>query len=365
MNFDCCNDFFEFKWKISSFEVIEITTFTESLIQTIIEYKKNLWLPYTINETLFRDKKLQRELLLNYDKNISVNYKKFKSILDINIEDLEKEFSYPFIIKPVSWIQSQLVYKVENREIFNNVVTSFLNADKKHFNALNSWKCEIEVLVEEFIDWEMYSLDYYVDGNWKIYYSKIVKVLIWQELGVDDFFNYNRLAWEFIQKELENYDVKWFIEKNINATKIRWTYVHHEFKLNSKWELKTIELNWRIWWYRLEMILEETWFNILRFMLWEEMPKNINLTNLAFFVLYAQKRSILKWFNQDLITKVEKLKSFLNLTLFDKNIWKETWLTKQWFPKNMVIKLKNNNFDDFARDVKFIEDNYFDFLILE
>lgn len=363
--FDSFDNFEIFKNKTSMFQILEITTFTESLIQQSIEYKKNLWMSYTKNEKLFRDKKLQRELLLHYEKDISVNYKKFSSISSIDIEQLEKEFKYPFIIKPIAWIQSQLVYKVENREVFSKAVISFLKADKKHFNALNSSDTEIEVLVEEFIDGEMYSLNYYVDWNGKIYPSKIVKVLSWQELGVDDFFNYNRLAWEFIEKELENYDVLWFIQKNIEATWIRWSYIHHEFKLNSKWELKTIELNGRIWWYRLEMMKEETWFNILRFMLWEKMPENIPLTHVAFFVFYAHKRAQLKWFNTLLIEKVKTLPSFLYINLVEKNIWKETGLTKQWFPKNMIIKLKNENFDMFNKDVKFIENNYFDFLILD
>lgn len=358
-------DYNDFKSKIIDFEIIEMTTFTEELIPILIDFKKSYWLPYTKNKDLFRSKKLQRELLLNYDKNITVNYREFNSISDIKIEELEKEFSYPFIIKPISWIQSQLVYKVENREDFSNCVNSFINADKSHFNNLNKSKSDIKVLVEEFIDWEMYSIDYYVDNNWSLILSKPIMTLSWQKLLINDFFTYNTLGWKFIENGLFNYDLKWFVLKNVKATWILWNYVHHEFKLNSKWELKTIELNWRIWWFRLEMMKEWYEFNILRFMLWENMNNSENINNISVFAFYSNKRWILKWINLDLIEKVKSLKSFFSINIIEKNIWKKTWLTKDGFPKNMTIKLKNSNYEEFFVDVDFLKQNYFNFLIIE
>jgi len=39
---------------------------------------------------------------LNFDKNITVNFKKFNNLAEINIDEVLKEFSFPFIIKPSS-----------------------------------------------------------------------------------------------------------------------------------------------------------------------------------------------------------------------------------------------------------------------
>lgn len=350
--------------KTSNFEIIACTTFIEWIIPTLYEFKEKLWEDNDNFRDIFRDKKLQRQLLLNYDKDISINYKKFESINLINLKEIKKEFSYPFIIKPVSWIQSQLVYKVENDESFLSAKKWFVNADKTHLQHLNKNQNDIEVLLEEYVDGKMYSIDYYIDGNQNIFLSKIVKVYLWPELHIDDFMNYNRVSWPLVEDELKNYDLEWFIKKNINATKIKNTFIHHEFKLNTKWQLKTIELNWRIWGFRLEMILESYSFNMFRFLIWEKFKKNKN-DNFCVFLIYSEKRWILKWFNEELIQEVKNLKSYFNVNLFSENIWKEVWLTKDWFPKSMLIKLKNSNNNEFLKDIKILEESYRDFLILE
>lgn len=361
--FDNFTSFEELILKTEKFEIIEATTLTEWIIPILHEFKEKLGKQISKEKELFRNKNIQRELLLKYDKNISINYKKIDSISDISLDEIKLEFDFPFIIKPVSWIQSQLVFKVENEVHFKEVKNAIINANKEHLNRLNNWN-DTGLLIEEYIDWEMYSIDYYVDENQNIFISKAVKVFLWPELWVDDFMNYNRISGDAIENELQNYDLDWFIKKNVLATDIRWTFIHHEFKLNTKWQLKTIELNWRIWGFRLEMILESYWFNMFRFFFWEKLIKE-NWINNSVFLIYSKERWILKWFNYDLIEKVKNLKSFLNINIFDELIWKEVWLTKDWFPKSMLIKLKNIDNKQFSEDIKFLKDNYFDFLILE
>lgn len=353
----------ELKEKFSNYEIIEVLTFVEWLIPILEEFKEQIEKKITENKELFRNKKIQRELLLKYDKNISINYKKIDSISDISLDQIKSEFDFPFIIKPVSWIQSQLVFKVENENHFEEVKNSIINANKEHLNRLNNWS-DNGLLIEEFIDWEMYSIDYYVDENQNIFSSKPVKVHLWPELWINDFMNYNRVSGKLVENELTNYDLDGFIKKNVKATDIRWTFIHHEFKLNSKWQLKTIELNWRIWGFRLEMILESYWFNMFRFFFKEEL-KQSNWINNCVFLIYSKDRWILKWFNYELIDKVKNLKSFSNINIFEDLIWKEVWLTKDWFPKSMLIKLKNENNEEFSKDIHFLKENYNNFLILE
>ncbi len=348
--------------KIWNYEIIEATTLTEWIIPILHEFKEILGKQISKEKDLFRNKKIQRELLLKYDKNISISYKKINSISDISLDEIKWEFEFPFIIKPVSWIQSQLVFKVENDPHFEEVKNSIINANKEHLNRLNNWS-DNGLLIEEYIDWEMYSIDYYVDENQNIFSSKPVKVHLWPELWIDDFMNYNRISGKLVENELSNYDLEWFIKKNVKATDIRWTFIHHEFKLNSKWQLKTIELNWRIWGFRLEMMLESYWFNMFRFFFKEEL-KQENWINNCVFLIYSKERWILKWFNYKLIEQVKNLKSFLNINIFEELIWKEVWLTKDWFPKSMLIKLKNENNEDFAKDISFLKENYNNFLIL-
>lgn len=350
--------------KINNFEIIASTTLTEWIIPILYDFKEKIWEKNDIFRDIFRDKKLQREKLLHYDKEISINYKNFNTIYGIDLIELKKEFSYPFIIKPVNWVQSQLVYKVVDDTSFYWAKQWFISADKSHFYELNKTKNDIKVLVEEYVDWEMYSIDYYVDADQNIFLSKIVKVFLWPKLWIDDFMNYNRVSWPIVENELKNYDLEWFIKKNILATQIKSTFIHHEFKLNSLWKLKTIELNGRIWGFRLEMMLESYWYNLFRFLIWEKFLKAKN-ENFCVFLIYSDKRWVLKWFNESLIQEVKNLSSYFNINIFIENIRKEVWLTKDWFPKSMIIKLKNSNNKKFLQDIKFVENHYSDFLILQ
>lgn len=358
------NNIEEIKEIISNYEIIETTTFDEWLIDIVIEIKKHLWDKNIENNKIFRSKFLQRQKLLEYDESITVKYKYTESIEKIDINEIEREIWYPFIMKPVKWIQSQFVYKVNDRKNFQETLDSFKKWNKEHLNKLNESN-NIEILFEEFVDWVMYSIDYYVSQIWTILYSKPVKVIFWKDLWVDDFFNFVRLSWKSIDNELSWVDINWFINKCVEATWIRWTFVHHEFKLNSKWELKTIEMNWRIWWYRLEMMREWYNFNLFKFILWEKM-QNINSdNNVWIFVIYSTKRWILKGFNEKLIGEIENMKSLFKINKIRENIWKETWLTKDWFTKNLVVKLINNNFNQFETDVQFMMRNRDNLLTVE
>lgn len=363
--FETFSDISDLKEKTFHYEIVEMTTFTEGLIPLLLNVRKNFGFPYTEKWELFRNKRLQRELLYHYDKNITVSYKEYSNINEINIEELEKEFCYPFMIKPISWVQSQLVYKIENRNDFEEAKKWFKNANKEHYYALNKITWDIGVLIEEYIDGEMYSLNYYVDENQNIFQTKIVKVLSWHQLWVNDFFNYVRLSWPYIEQELAEYDMDNFVKKNILATWIKSTFVFHEFKKTTIGLLKTIELNGRIGWYRLEMMQEGYKFNLLRCLLWEKMKDECVNINLWFFVFYAQKKGILQGFNMDLIEQIQKYPSYMSKNLISENIWKTTGLTSEGFTKNMILKIKNENEKQFIEDYTFIEKNYFHFLLIE
>jgi hypothetical protein len=112
------------------------------------------------------------------------------------------------------------------------------------------------------------------------------------------------------------------------------------------------------------MYLESYGFNIFKFFLKEKFTP-FSQDNFAVFLIYSKNRWILKWFNRELIERVKTLKSYFNINIFDDLIWKEVWLTKDGFPKSMLIKLKNSWENIFLEDVKFLEKNYFEFLELE
>ena len=269
-----------------------VNTFSEDLILLANNIKKELWQKITESPELFRNKSLQRELLLKFDKNITVNYLEAQ-LEKLNFHELSTDFWLPFILKPKEWVESSGVAKIENKSDFEIY---------KKDNNTNT-----NILVEEFIDGEMYSIDYFVDEWQNIMISKPVKVELANKLRINDFFNYSRVISESVEKELEKYNLNTFIKQTIEATWIKNTFIHHEFKFTSKWKLKTIELNGRIWWYRLEMYQTWYWINLFSMVFDEKDYWNKKIiNNLATFAIYPEKREVLESYNYELLEQIKK-----------------------------------------------------------
>jgi len=90
------------------------------------------------------------------------------------------------------------------------------------------------LIVEEFIDGKMYSVDYYVDFDGNVLMSKPVKVKLGIDVGIDDYCNIARICTEKTQDEFKGKRLKTFVNSTVKATGIRNTFVHHEIKINSK-----------------------------------------------------------------------------------------------------------------------------------
>ena len=334
-------------------DIIFINTFTELLIDTATNLKITLWEKVSDEISIFRNKEIQRKKLLEFNPNITVKYLEM-NFDNLNISKIEDFIWYPFIIKPASWIQSAWVSKINNKNEFNEYINWF---QKFIDNFESKWYKSDLLLIEEYIDWEMYSIDYFVSQNWDIVISKPVKVVLWTDLWIDDFLNYSRIVSKWVENELKNNNLNEFITDTVKWAWIRNTFIHHEFKLNSKWELKTIELNWRIGWFRPWIYKRGYNINLFDFLLLEN--KNYDLiSNDAVINIYSYKRWFLEWFNQNLISDFNNLDSVVSIKTIESNIWKEVWLTKDWFSRIAVIKLNNKNYNTFINDYNYIKDKH-------
>jgi len=223
-------------------------------------------------------------------------------------------------------------------------------------NKIRSLK-NYEVVIEEFIDGQMYTIDYFVDQSSNVFKTSLVKTnTLKEEFNIDDFWIASEIVWEDIDKEINKDKLYIFIEKNIKACKIRNTFVHHEFKLTPKWELKTIELNWRIGWYRPEMYRKSLWVNILEFLF----NKDLSFTYKKYYQfigLFPQKENdkdfiwIEKCFLEDLI----KLNSYYSYMIKSSYIWRKIWFTKNGYKYFWSIRLVNENYNNMLNDYNFIK----------
>lgn len=335
-------------WKIF------INTFEEQEIKFVNKIRKSIHQKITNKPKIFLNKYLQREIIGKIYPETTVRFKKFslEDAKKIKKTDLPKT---PFIIKPTGWIQSSGVCKINNYKEYKTWLKTIEDAFKKlaEKKLLNQ-----EVLIEEFIDGKMYTIDYYIDEEQNIKSSKPVFVALWIDYNIEDFCNISRIISKEIEQKVNKNKLEEFIKKTVIWWWIKNTFIHHEFKINSKWEYKTIEINGRIWWYRLDMY--QLWYDIdlltIPFFIKGKDKKLKN--NIAAFALYPKEEWIFDWFNEQLIKKIIKLESFFRLNRWDKKEWDIIWPTKKWYGKVWWIIFKNKNINQFKKDVQFLETNY-------
>lgn len=339
------------------YENIEIYTYYEDLISLSSELKRFIWQQTTKNDKLFTSKKLQRELLLKHDKNITVNYIKYSSIEEINKKEILKLFNFPFIIKPSYWKSSSWVIKINSENELNEWIKNL----KITLNIINESKKDkdFEIIIEEFIDWQMYTIDYFVDQDQNIFISSLVKTnTLKEEYWIDDFWVCNETLWENINNEINKEKLLDFINKNIKACEIKNTFVHHEFKLTNNWFLKTIELNWRIWWYRTEMYLYANKFNILEYLFNKNIfPINHSYYKFVWLFPKSEKEKLFLWLKDKFIENIKKLKSYNWYMIKESYLWKKIWFTKNWFKYFWTIRLVNKDYNELENDYKYISNN--------
>lgn len=343
------------------YEVIFVTTAIELLINTVNEVKEALWRSISDNPDIFRNKFLQRELIQDHNPDLWIKFMKWTPD-DLDIKEIEEHVGYPFIIKPVDWVQSSWVAKIRNKSDYNNYMKTYQDF---HDRLKSRWVDNKDLIVEEFIDGTLYSLDYYVNDDWETTISKPVKVRLWIDVKVNDYCNIARISSEKTEWEFKWKRLKTFVNSTIKATWIKNTFVHHEFKINSKWELKTIELNGRLWGWRLELIKRAYDFNMYEMIcdpdikIWKLKESNIVVN------IYASKRWMFRAYNEELLEKIEKRESVYKIEKYDWYIGKEVWLTKDWFVKVWAIRMSNKDYQELAKDFRYIKNKYKELLIID
>lgn len=345
----------------NSNNIVYINTFDENLIALTNILKKSINQNITKDFNVFTNKYLQRKLLLDYNPENTVKYIE-KTIENLNFNEINNFLELPFILKPTSWIQSSWVEKINNEKEFENYKNNYSVLLK---NLQNRWYDNKAILAEEYIDWTMYSIDYFVDEKWNIKKTLPVQIILWKNIWIDDFMNVSRNINKEVINIFNTIDLESFIKDTVEALNIKNTFIHHEFKITSKNKIKTIEVNGRIWGLRLEMIdLSYNW-NLFELVLKDSNDINNIENNLSVIFVYPDKKWILKDFNRELIWHIKNLESFYKINIIENKIWKEIWLTKDWFWRVCEIILKNSDNNTFKEDYNFIIQNYKEVLILK
>ena len=333
--------------------IVFIDTFYESYVDIVHMLREKYGLPFTSQHTLFQDKNLQRNILKeSKQKDFLITSEKIRIQDTTPFSEIEESFNLPVIMKPNTWVGSSKVVKIHSSQDFDAYKNLFLD----------SWEC----LVEEYIDGEMYSIDYFVDENQNFYCSPIIEMKLWKDLWVKDFFVYSCSVNNDMSKIIPLDILENMIQDTIKTCGIKNSFIHHEFKYSSQKQLKTIEVNARIWGRRLKILQAGYAVNIYKLMFQKQSFIDAPIQNcFSAFALYPQKTWILKAYNKELLEKIQSLASFQSLDIDNHYVGNKIWLTRDGFWNAGMIYLQHPNKEIFQKDYDFIEKNYCDILILE
>ena len=193
------------------------------------------------------NKVAMRELLSIEDKKLCPRFLVIHDSTQRTIESIKKKIRFPLVLKPAGLASSLLVTMCFHEDDVAKALKKMFRRIEKFYKEGNR-SLQTTVLVEEFMDGEMYSIDAYVGNTGKIVFCPFVHVRTGRSIGFDDFFGYKQITPTTLSK-VERDNGKTAAEKAIHALGLRNTTAHVELmKTDSGW--KVIELGSRVGGFR-------------------------------------------------------------------------------------------------------------------
>lgn len=196
------------------------------------------------------DKLQMRRRMQAYDKKISPKFMVVHDAKRSTIRDIEEKIGFPLVIKPAGLAQSMLVSLSFHREELEKELRKTFR--KIHKTYKDAGRTGIPtILVEQYMEGEMYSIDSYVTSRGGVHHCPIVHIKTGRSIGFDDFFGYRQMTPTLLTKE-SIHDAEQMTKSAIKAIGLRSTTVHTELmKSDSGW--KVIELGPRVGGFRKMM----------------------------------------------------------------------------------------------------------------
>lgn len=220
------------------------------LLKKVIPHVPYLNSPTELSLDWTTDKIRMRRMLRNFDKSISPKFLIAHDASQETINKIEKNVGFPLIIKPSGLAASLLVTLCYHREELEDSLKKTVRKIDQIYKKKKG-RGDPQILVEEFMEGSMYSMDSYVNQRGVAYHTPLVHVRTGRAVGFEDFFGYMRLT-PVKLKDHKVEDARKAAEKAIEALNLRSTTCHTELmKTEDGWRI--IELGPRIGGFRHEM----------------------------------------------------------------------------------------------------------------
>ncbi|MFH1189025.1 MAG: ATP-grasp domain-containing protein [bacterium] len=287
-------------------------------LQKVIPYVPYLRTPTSESLGWSTSKILMREHLQAYDTTLTPEFMVVRDITDKTIADIKNVVGFPLVIKPTGLAESLLVSICYHEEELEHILKKTFKKIKAVYKAV-SGRGEPTVLVEQFMEGKMYSIDGYVNSRGATFFCPMVYVKTGRSIGFDDFFGYQQMTPTILTKE--SIDAAQGISKKaIKALCLRSTTVHIELmKTSNGW--KVIELGprkggFRHQMYSLSYNINHTMNDILiRIPEKPIIPKKIKGYTAAMKFFAKKEGKLIKLTG---LKKAEELKSFYSLKISKK-----------------------------------------------
>lgn len=231
-------------------ELCAITCRTESYMARfiqIIPHVPYLRTPTTESLRWATDKLEMRRRFKLLAKKFTPKYAIVRENTKVERARVIEKIKFPMILKPTNLAQSLLVSICYHEEDLKLALTHAFKKIKKIY-AENGRIEEPKMMVEEFMEGDMYSVDAYVNGRGTVYFCPMVKVITGKNIGHDDFYNYMHLSPTGLKKERIEL-AREAATAGIHALGLRNTTAHVELmKVDDEWKL--IEIGPRVGGFR-------------------------------------------------------------------------------------------------------------------
>ncbi len=288
------------------------------LLSRVIPHMPYLKTPTTESLLWATDKVWMRRRLTIYNKKITPSYTLVQDLSRASVEKIETKVGYTAIIKPAGIAASRLVTIVYYREgLKKNLTRTFRSIKGVYKEHDGRW--EPKVLVEQFMEGDMYSVDCHVNSRGTIYFCPPVMVKTGRQIGFDDFFGYMQMTPSGLSKT-STQALESVATEAIHALALRSTSVHVELMKTEKgW--KIIELGPRVGGFRQEMYKLAYGINLSMNDIQVRIPEKLQVPKkvLGYTVamkFFAKKEGRLT--NLIGIKKAESLKSFYKISVHKK-----------------------------------------------
>ncbi len=216
----------------------------------VIPHVPYLRTPTTESLKWASDKYEMRKRMKMYDSTIIPVFTLVKENTKAERKRVVEKIGFPMIIKPTNLAASLFVsicYHEEDLEKTLRSTFSKLRTAYEHDDRLE----EPKVIIEEFMDGDMYSVDSYVTARGKVEHCPLVKIKTGKMIGHDDFYGYLQITPPILKRTTVE-KAQLVAEKAIHALGLRSTITHTELmKIDDEW--KVIEIGARMGGFRHEL----------------------------------------------------------------------------------------------------------------